>query len=83
MLGVSNPPTHCDGLPIERVGDVGLCSGVEGHDVGLALPLRVAAGHPHRAALADLDGRHDLRDAVQSTSRSVQNENHITSQELE
>ncbi len=64
MLGVSNPPTHCDGLPIERVGDVGLCSGVEGHDVGLALPLRVAAGHPHRAALADLDGRQDLGDAV-------------------
>ena len=32
MLGVSNPPTHCDGLPIERVGDVGPCSGVEGHN---------------------------------------------------
>ena len=54
------PPTHRDGLPVERVGDVGLGGGGEGHDVCLALALRVARGHPHLAALANLDGRHDL-----------------------
>ena len=54
------PPTHRDGLPIERVGDVGLGGGGEGHDVGLALALRVARGHAHLAALANLDGGHDL-----------------------
>ena len=54
------PPTHRDGLPVERVGDVGLGGGGEGHDVGLALALRVARGHAHLAALANLDGRHDL-----------------------
>ena len=55
------PPTHRDGLPVERLGDVGLGGGGEGHDVCLALALRVARGHPHLAALANLDGRHDLR----------------------
>ena len=54
------PPTHRDGLPVERVGDVGLGGGGEGHDVDLTLALRVAGGHPHFAALTNLDGGHNI-----------------------
>ena len=57
---LESPTPHRDGLPIERIGDVGLSGGVEGHDVGLVLALRVARGHPHFAALTNLDGGHDI-----------------------
>ena len=72
---------HRDSLPIERVGDVGLSSRVEGHNVRLAVALRVAGDHPHLVALANLDGRHNamlafLTTATPSSSRSVKIENH-------
>ena len=57
---LESPTPHRDGLPIERIGDVGLGGGDEGHDVGLTLALRVAGGHLHFAALANLDGGHYL-----------------------
>ena len=42
---LESPTPHRDGLPIARIGDVGLGGGDEGHDVGLTLALRVAGGH--------------------------------------
>ena len=57
---LESPTPHRDGLPIARIGDVGLGGGDEGHDVGLTLALRVAGGHLHFAALANLDGGHYL-----------------------
>ena len=51
---LESPTPHRDGLPIARIGDVGLVSWDEGYDVGLTLALRVARGHLHLAALANL-----------------------------
>ena len=51
---LESPTPHRDGLPIARIGNVGLGGGDESHDVGLTLALRVAGGHPHFAALANL-----------------------------
>ena len=51
---LESPTPHRDGLPIERIGDVGLGGRDEGCDVGLTLALRVARGHLHLAALANL-----------------------------
>ena len=50
---LESPTPHRDGLPIERIGDVGLGGRDEGCDVGLTLALRVARGHMHLAALAN------------------------------
>ena len=61
FFDLESPTPHLDGLPIARIGDVGLGGGDESHNVGLTLALRVAGGHhPHLAALANLDGGHDI-----------------------
>ena len=57
---LESPTPHRDGLPIAQIGNVGLGGGDESHNVGLTLALRVAGGHPHFAALTNLDGGHDI-----------------------
>ena len=51
---LESPTPNRDGLPIAQIGNVGLGGGDESHDVGLTLALRVARGHLHLAALANL-----------------------------
>ena len=45
FFDLESPTPHLDGLPIARIGDVGLGGGDESHNVGLTLALRVAGGH--------------------------------------